>query len=452
MSDKLYDLIVIGGGPAGYLAAERAGEAGLSVLLFEERELGGVCCNEGCIPTKSLLNSAKHLISAKESGKFGVSVTGAVFNLEKAMEWKRTTVESLVSGIKFLMKKGKVEVINSKATLVGQGEVKSEKTTYLAKNIIVACGSEVFVPPIPGADGESVLTSREILELTKLPKSIAIIGGGVIGIEFASFFSAVGVKVDLIEMLDEIIPPMDKTLAKRLRGELKSGVKFHLSSQVTKIDGNSVHFSNKKGENSIDAELILMAVGRRADLSALQGAGLDMDGKGVKVDDNMRTNLPGVFATGDVTGRSLLAHSAYRMAEVAVNTILGKRDKMRYNAVPWAVYTLPEASGCGITEDEAKKSGLDVVVSSIPMRTNGRFLAEKGAKATGFCKLIADKKDGRVLGVHLLGPYSSEMIFAVALIIEGEYRVADIVETIFPHPTVSEVILEAARAVASQIG
>ena len=450
MSDKIYDLIIIGGGPAGYHGAHIAGEAGLSVLLFEKSELGGVCCNEGCIPTKSLLNSAKHLVSAQTSEKFGVTALDVKFSLEKAMEWKENTIKTLVSGIGFLMKKGNVEVIKASASFKIQGIVESDGKNYSCKSVLLACGSQVFVPPIAGADGDAVVTSREILNLTKLPKSLTVIGGGVIGIEFASFFSSVGVKVDVIEMLDEIIPPMDSALAKRLRASMK-GVQFHLKTKVTKIEGKKVHFENKKGSSFIESELILMAVGRRADLSSVNSSGLDIDRMGVIVDDNMKTNIPNVFAAGDITGRSLLAHSAYRMAEVAVNTILGKSDKMRYNAVPWAVYTLPEASGCGLTEKDAKDAGLDVVVSTIQMRSNGRFLAEKGAKATGMCKMVAQKSTGKVLGLHLLGPYSSEMIFSASTFIEGEYRVQDIVETIFPHPTVSEVILEAAREIAVKL-
>jgi len=270
-----------------------------------------------------------------------------------------------------------------------------------------------------------------------------VIGGGVIGIEFASFFSSLGVKVDVIEMLDEIIPFMDVGQAKRFRAALRGKVGFNLGCRVTAIDGHDVKYTDKKGEEkSIHADLVLMSVGRAPNLSGMgfEEAGLDFDRSGIKTDDQQRTKLPNVYAIGDVTGKSQLAHSATRMGEVALNTILGKKDCFRRNAIPWAVYSMPEIAGCGLTEDEAKTAGYNVETASLPLLMSGRFLAENGKKGPGQVKVVKDADTDVLLGVHMFGGICSEIIWGVAAMIESELRVQDIQEIVFPHPTVGEVI------------
>lgn len=439
----MHDLIIIGAGPGGYEMAERAAHKGLKVLLIEKQYLGGVCLNWGCIPTKTLLNSAKHYVHAKEAPAFGVQTGEVTFDLAKTMAWKQEVVETLRAGIAATMKKSKVEVLFGEARLIGPRKVAVDGTVYEGGNIVIATGGSPFVPPIPGADQPHVMTSSEILDISEMPASLAVIGGGVIGIEFASFFSSLGVKVDVIEMLDEIIPFMDNGQAKRFRAAVKKDISFHLGCRVTAIDGHEVKFTDKQGAaQSLQADIVLMAVGRTPNLSGMgfEEAGLDVDRRGIRTDDQQRTNLPNVYAIGDVTGKSQLAHSATRMGEVALNTILGRRDRFRTNAVPWAVYSLPEIAGCGMTEEQAQAAGHRVEAASLPLMMSGRFLAENGKKGPGQVKVVIDADTRALLGVHAFGACSSEFIWGVAAMIESGLRVEDAQEIVFPHPTVGEVI------------
>lgn len=444
----MYDLIVIGGGPGGYLAAERAGARGKSVLLIEEKRLGGVCLNEGCIPTKSLINAAKVYSHAKDAAQFGVIFEGARFDLEAAMAWKSKTVDSLVRGVEYRMRRRKVEVVIGRATLAGRNAVRVGGGLYEGRNLIIATGSSTALLPIgsrpaePGASGTSrVVTSREILEITELPNRLVVIGGGVIGMEFASLFSHLGCEVEVIEMLDAIVPVMDAEISGLLKKSLDK-ITYHLGARVEEITNEGVRFSNAGGASrTVSADLILTAVGRKPNVEGigLEAVGVDFDKKGIRVNERMQTNVPGVYAVGDVNGKSLLAHSAYRMGEVAVNDILGDGDRMRYTAIPSVVYTIPEASGCGITEAQAAAEGRGVRIAKLPMRANGRFIAENGT-ANGLCKIIVDKATERLLGVHMIGAANSELIFGAATMIEAELRVKEMREIVFPHPSVSEII------------
>ncbi len=439
----MFDIIIIGAGPGGYEMAERAGHRGQNVLLIEKANLGGVCLNHGCIPTKTLLNSAKHYVHAKEAPEFGVTTGEVSIDLKKVMAWKQEVIETLRAGIAGLMKKSKVTVLNGEAKFIGPGKVDVDGEIHEGKNVVIATGGSPFVPPIPGADQAHVMTSKEILTIEELPESLVVIGGGVIGIEFASFFSSLGVKVDIIEMLDEIIPFMDRGQAKRFRAALRGKVDFNLGCKVTAIDGHDVKYTDQKGEErSINADVVLMSVGRVPNLGNMgfEEARLDFDRKGIKTDDQMRTNLPNVYAIGDVTGKSQLAHSATRMGEVALNTILGKPDRFRTNAIPWAVYSMPEIAGCGLTEEQAKEAGFTPESATLPLMMSGRFLAENGKKGPGQVTVVKDADTDVLLGVHMFGGYSSEIIWGVAAMIEAELRVQDIQEIVFPHPTVGEVI------------
>jgi dihydrolipoamide dehydrogenase len=461
-----YDVAIIGGGPGGYLAAERLGHRGKNVLLVEKQHIGGTCLNVGCIPTKSLLNSAKLYLHAKESDQFGIHAQDVSFDMGEMMAWKQKTVETLCAGVSSSLKRCKVEVVSGEGVLVVDGAkrgVKVGDAVYEAKAVIVAAGSVPAMPPLPGVKGNpQVLDSTGLLSVSAAPAKLAVIGGGVIGMEFASLFSSLGTQVDVIEMLDEIIPPMDKDHALLMRralkgGEGRAGVSFHLGCQVTKVEGGTVFFTPKASgaEESVTADLVLMAVGRRAETASwgAKEAGIDIARAGAVVDDRMRTNVPGVWAVGDVNGRSMLAHSAYRMAEIAVNDIcfeldgsLGgnvNRNVWRGNAVPWVVYSLPEAAGVGLTEQEASAKGVPYKKATAPMAVSGRFIAENGVRAPGHVKILADPESGLLLGIHVLGPYASEMIWGAAALLEMEARVQDVKEMIFPHPTVSEAIREA---------
>lgn len=449
---ETYDLIVVGSGPGGYIAAERAGQLGKKVLLIEKGPLGGVCTNVGCIPTKSLLHSAKQYHHALGGESYGLKVQGASYDLQQAMAWKQDTVETLQSGIGFLMKASKVETVFGEATFVDAHTIKVGEQVYKTDYLIVATGSSPFIPPIPGSTLDHVLTSSEILSISTLPETLTIIGGGVIGIEFASYFSMVGTKVTVIEMLDEILPMMDGDFAKMMRRELK-GVTFKLGCKVEEITSEAVLYTDAKGkQHSLASELVLMSVGRRANTEGLDKLGLDIGRTGLRVNEYMQTNISTVYGVGDVNGKSLLAHSASRMAEVAVSHIFGPTpQRMRYNAVPWAIYSQPEAAGCGLTEAEAEKLGIAVLTSTVQMRSNGRFLAEQGKRAGGLVKVLANAENGIILGVHLLGPYSSEMIWGAAAILEAELRIQDVKEIIFPHPSVSELIKDACIAMGPTV-
>lgn len=446
-----YDLIIIGSGPGGYIAAQRAGNLGKSVLLIEKDHLGGVCTNKGCIPTKSLLNSAKTYEHAKNGAFIGVETTDITFNVNTAMAHKQETVETLRGGIEFLMKNAQVETIFGEARALDAHHVEVNGTIYECSYLIVATGSSPVIPPIPGAELPHVVTSDEILELTELPSSLVIIGGGVIGLEFASFFSMIGVQVTIIEMLDEILPMAEAEVAKLARRAMKD-VTFNLGSTVTKITPTSVFYTTSKGEEKeIAAPMVLMSVGRKPNLSGLEALGLAVERGAVVVDEQLRTSLPTVYAIGDVNGKSLLAHSASRMADVAVSTIFGSGQKMRYNAIPWVVYSNPEIAGCGLTEAEAVKQGIPVIAHSAQGRQSGRFLAEQGKRAPGLVKVIAHKESGVILGIHLLGPYSSEIIWGVSAILEAELRIQDLKEIVFPHPSVAELIKDVVFALDSSV-
>ncbi len=438
-----YDLIVVGSGPGGYEAAHKAGHLGKKVMIIEKDALGGVCTNWGCIPTKSLLNSAKLYEHALHSQEKGVIAGSVSFDLTAAMKWKQETIDTLQKGIAYLMKSASVDVVFGEAVGHKDRSITVNGETYTSDAIIIATGSSSAMIPIEGAKGPNVVTSTEILSLETLPEKLAVIGGGVIGIEFAALFSTLGVKVSVIEMTEEIIPMADAQIAKLLRRELRD-VDFNLSCRVMKIDESSVTYTDKNGkEGKAEADLVLMSTGRMPNTAFAEQLGVFIDRRAVVVDDVCRTNLPGIYAIGDVNGRSLLAHSASRMAEVAVNNLYGdKKQRMRYDAIPWAVYTLPEVAGCGLTEEEAVKRGYTVRTASQQMRSNGRFLAENGKKAAGLCKVVIDEASRVVLGVQMIGPYASEMIFAAAIIIESELRVDEINEVVFPHPSVSEVLKE----------
>ena len=413
----MFDLIIIGGGPAGYDAAERAGHAGLKVCLFEKNNLGGVCLNEGCIPSKALLNSAKIYEHARDGAKYGVSA--------------------------------KDVTLDQKAVVARRGKVVRMPVSYTheAAKLLICAGSEAVVPPIPGVKenlGDFVLTNREVLELPEVPKNFVIIGGGVIGLEMAAYYCVAGSHVTVVEMLDHIAGPTDREISKMLQKEYaKKGVDFKLSTKCLAVEKGKVVCEADGKQFDVPADKVLLSIGRRASTKdmGLENIGVEMNRGVIVVDEQGRTNVEGVFAAGDCIGKVMLAHTAYREAEVAINTILGKKDKMRYNANPSVIYTHPEVASVGLTEEDAKAQGIDYEVHKLSMRYAGRFVAENEGE-DGICKILVGKEHRNILGVHMLGNSSSEAIWGAALMIEQELRVKDVKEIIFPHPTVSEIIRE----------
>lgn len=449
----MYDLIVLGGGPAGYLAAERAGHAGLNTLLIEKRAVGGVCLNEGCVPSKALLYSAKVLDYANHGGAWGVTTTGAAIDQKAVIARKDKVVRNLVAGIRSQLKGAHVKLVEGFGEIVGREagivRVRVGEEVHEAPRLILATGSEAIVPPIPGAkEGLAtgfVLTNREILALDTIPKSLVIVGGGVIGLEMASYFASVGSKVTVIEMLDKIAGPTDREISAILqRNYEKKGVTFRLSARVTGLPEGSVAFEQNGVAETIAAEKVLLSIGRRPVVVGfgLERLGVLVERGRIVVDEIGETSVPGVYAAGDVNGVWMLAHAAYREAEVIVNTLTGKRDRVRYRAIPSVIYTNPEVGSVGETEESCRAQGIPHRVVTLPMNYSGRYMAENDG-GDGICKLVVDPVHDRLIGCHLIGSYASEIVTTAAMLIESEMRIDDIKEFVFPHPSVSEIIREA---------
>ncbi len=448
----MYDLIVLGGGPAGYNAAERAGHAGLKTLVIEERALGGVCLNEGCIPTKTLLYSAKIYDYAKHGKDYGVTFGSAAIDHAFVVNRKNGVVKQLVSGVGAKLKKCGVEVVKATAMIKERNAegfvVTAEGKDYVGKQLLIATGSSPALPPIDGlADSLKegfALTNREILDITEIPKTIVVVGGGVIGLEMASYFNSVGAKVYVVEMMDHIAGAVDRDISKLLQKDYASrGVEFILGAKVTSIKNKTVSYEKDGKITEIPADYALVSIGRRARTAGIgcENIGLKLERGAIVTDELGKTNVPGVWAAGDVNGKSMLAHTAYREGEVCINNILGKKDRVNYNSIPAVIYTNPEVASVGETEESAKAKGLDVDVKSVTLKYSGRYIAEN-EHGYGILKVITDKKHKNIVGLHMIGSYASEIIYGAAMMVETEMRVEDIQKLVFPHPTVCEVIRE----------
>ncbi len=443
-----YDIAIIGGGPAGYNAAEKAAINGLKTVLFEKNAIGGVCLNEGCIPTKTLLYSAKLLDNMKGASKYGIlEGEQAGFDLGKIISRKDKVVKKLTGGVKMKLTSSGVEIVEGVATLLGDKSdkirISCNEVEYVVKYVLVCTGSDTIIPPIKGLADVAYWTSKEALEIKELPKSLVIIGGGVIGIEFASFFNSMGVKVTVIEMMPEILGAMDKETSAMLRKEYaKKGIDFHLNTKVTEVSPEGVTIEKDSKTSIINADRILLSVGRKAntDKVGLSNLSVEILRNGVRVNEYMQTSHPRVYACGDITGYSMLAHTAIRESDVAVNHILGIDDPMSYKAIPGVVYTNPEIAGIGKTEEELKAAGTYYQVLKLPMAYSGRFVAENEL-GNGLCKLIIDE-EAKIIGCHMLGNPASELITIAGMAIEQGLTVDDFRKVVFPHPTVSEIIHE----------
>lgn len=457
MAETKFDLIVLGGGPAGYNAAERAAHGGLKTLVCEERALGGVCLNEGCIPTKTLLYSAKILDYAHHGEAYGVTVTGATIDHAKVVDRKDKVVKTLVSGVGAKMRGAGVTVVNATAKITGKTAagftVECGGTTYEAAKLLVCTGSEAVVPPIPGLKdsyaGGLAVTNREILDIRTLPKRVVVVGGGVIGLEMASYFNSVGSEVTVIEMLDKIAGPTEKEISSILeKNYAKKGVKFILGAKVAAVNGKPndgvVEYEKDGKIEKIACDLVLVSTGRRARTQGigLEEVGVQLNRGAIVTDDTCRTSVPGIWAAGDVNGKIMLAHTAYREGEAAVNDMLGKKDKVDYRAIPSVIYTNPEVGTVGETVESAKKAGIDAEEITMSLRYSGRYIAENEG-GDGIVKIVYGKEHHEILGVHMIGSYASEIIYGAAAMVAKCQRVADIQKIVFPHPTVCEVIREA---------
>lgn len=449
----MYDLIILGGGPAGYNAAERAGHAKLKTLVIEERALGGVCLNEGCIPTKTLLYSAKIYDYAKHSQDYGVKFEGASIDHAFVVERKNRVVKQLVSGIGGKLKKAGVEVVKATGVIKERNAegfvVVADGKEYVGKQLLITTGSSAAIPPIDGLkeslESGYALTNREVLDLKAVPSTIVVVGGGVIGLEMASYFNSVGSKVYVVEMMDHIAGPVDREISTLLQKEYASrGVEFILGARVTSIKNNAVTYEKDGKQVELKSDYALVSIGRRARTQGIgcENIGLKLERGAIVTNEFGKTNVPGVWAAGDVNGKSMLAHTAYREGEVCINNILGKKDRINYNSIPSVIYTNPEVASVGETTESAKEKGLDVSINTLTLKYSGRYVAEN-EHGNGIVKIITDNKHHNIVGVHMYGSYASEIIYGAAMMVETEMRVADVQKIVFPHPTVCEVIREA---------
>ncbi|MDP5885782.1 dihydrolipoyl dehydrogenase [Streptococcus mutans] len=446
LADDEYDMIVVGGGPAGYYAAIRGAQLGGKVAIVEKSEFGGTCLNKGCIPTKTYLKNAEILDGIKIAAGRGINFasTNYTIDMDKTVAFKDTVVKTLTSGVQGLLKANKVTIFN------GLGQVNPDKTvtvgseTIKGHNIILATGSKVSRINIPGIDSPLVLTSDDILELREIPKSLAVMGGGVVGIELGLVYASYGTEVTVIEMADRIIPAMDKEVSLELQKILsKKGMNIKTSVGVAEIVEANNQLTLKLNDGSeVVAEKALLSIGRVPQLSGLENLNLELERGRIKVDDYQETSISGIYAPGDVNGRKMLAHAAYRMGEVAAeNAIWGNVRKANLKYTPAAVYTHPEVAMCGITEEQARQEYGNVLVGKSSFSGNGRAIASN--EAQGFVKVVADAKYHEILGVHIIGPAAAEMINEASTIMENELTVDELLRSIHGHPTFSEVMYEA---------
>ncbi|NQZ29166.1 MAG: dihydrolipoyl dehydrogenase [Mycoplasmatales bacterium] len=451
--DEEFDVIVIGSGPGGYLAAEEVAKNGKSTLIIEKEFWGGVCLNVGCIPTKTLIKSIEVYDYAMQLEKFGIK--GNIHDLKP--DWvamqrrKMEVVKKLTDGVKYLMKSNNAMTLMGEAKMIGAHEIEVNGKRYRGKNIIIASGSTANRLPLEGFEdgykkGE-VLTSKEAINLEKLPKTMTIIGGGVIGAEFAQVFSTAGAKVTILQNLDKILFPLDEDIIKEITKDFKkSGIKIITSANVKKYTNKTIIYEKDGKDHELKSDIVLQSVGRKPLLvPGLIEAGIKVGKRNnVLVDHKNRTNVKGVYAIGDVTGQVMLAHVAYKHAIVAANHINGKpTSPINSRTTPSCIYTHPEVAAVGLTEREAKEQNLDFIIVKGSMTTIGKALADGDER--GFIKLIIDKEFGEVIGAHLVGKHSTDMITEITLAIDSEMTVYEIANTIHPHPTVSEIIWEAAR-------
>ncbi len=441
-----YFLAIIGGGPAGYTAAEKASKAGKDVVLFEQNAVGGTCLNVGCIPTKSLLYGAKQYYNATHAQKYGVTAENVTFDFAAMQKRKTIVVRKLVAGIKQRLNNEHCTLVTGFANVESRTDklvtISCNGEIYEAENLMICTGSTNFVPPIPGIkDNPAVWDSTDALNATELPKSIIIVGGGVIGMEFATLYHELGIPVTVIEALPTILPNLDPEVVTVLADKYKkAGITILTETRVESINGNELTANGQK----LTADKILVSVGRRANLNGLDALkDIELNKGAIVIDDFCKTSLPNVYACGDVTGKIMLAHVAARQAEVAVGRMLKiiPLQRIAYNAIPSVVYTNPEIASVGITEAQAAELQIETEVRRLPMTFSGRFMAENEGE-TGLCKMIIDAKNHSVLGVHMIGNPCSEFVSAASFAVRMGYTTAEFEQVVFPHPTVSEILHE----------
>ncbi|MDO8586553.1 MAG: dihydrolipoyl dehydrogenase [Armatimonadota bacterium] len=455
------DILIIGAGPGGYVSAIRAAQLGAKTACVEKGALGGVCLNVGCIPTKTLISTAELVHNISRANTFGIKVGSPEIDVAKMMERKDKVVSQLTGGVATLFKNHNVEWVKGAAKLTDPHTVAVDlneggSRTITARNIIVATGSVPALLPLPGFEiGEAVWTSNEALDLKALPKSVLIVGGGAIGLEFGYTFVRLGSQVTIVELMSQIVPAADMQIAKEFEKCLKrAGIKIMTETGVTRAEdisgGKRVFMSTPGGEQSIEVEKVLVAVGRRpvSEGIGLEQLGIKTERGRILVNERMQTNVPNVYAVGDVVGEPMLAHVAWTEGEVAVQHALGRDVRMSYRVFPACVYTVPELASVGMTEEQAREKHSEIRIGTFPFAANGKALGM--GEREGFVKIIAEPKYGEILGVHILGPHATDLISEAVVAMQNEATVEEVIAAIHPHPTLSEPIQEAAMDVLGE--
>lgn len=447
---KEYDIVVLGGGPGGYVAAIKAAQLGAKTALIEKEKVGGVCLNIGCIPTKTLLRSAKVYEDLMNSEKFGIDIldkSSVKINWPNMQKRKDGIVSRLTGGVKILLKQNGVDVYDGFGEAVDKNTIKVNDETIKTKNLIVATGSSAAIPKTPGLieafEKEFAITSTEALSLDKVPKDFIVIGGGVVGVEFAALYNALGSNVTILQR-SEILRTLDKDVRETLEKILKNkGINLVYGVDIERYENNNIICKVNGEAKTFSADKILISMGRTPNLKGIEKLNLDIHKGAIVTDEGLRTNVPGVYAIGDVNGKYMLAHVASAEGIIAVENIMGKNEKINYDKVPSCIYTFPEVGVVGLTEEEAIKRGHKVITSIFPMTANGKAMAE--GDTDGFVKIVADEKYGEVLGVHIIASHATDMIAEAVTTMELEGTVYDLAKAVHPHPTLSEVVMEAAH-------
>lgn len=452
---KKYDIVVVGGGPGGYVAAVKGARMGAKVALVEKHKLGGVCYNYGCIPTKTLLKNAKLYEEILTSDKFGLNLKGEIdIDWNKMIERKDKVVDEITDSVKKLLLKNDVDIYNGFGQIIDKNTVKIEDEQIKTENLIIATGSSVKFPPIEGLreayDKGEVLDSTGAITLDKLPKDMIILGAGVIGIEFATLYSSLGVEVTVVQRSGEILSHLDKEIREEVEKHLREkGVNILLKASTTKVKGKTIEVNIDGEIKEFSAECVVACLGRTPNTKGLEPLGIKIGRRGIEVDNAMKTNIEGVYAIGDVNGNVMLAHVASAEGIVAVENIMGKESDMNYDNIPANIYSFPEVGSIGLTEENAVEKGYKVVTSKLYLDANGKALAE--GDNTGFVKIVANKENGQILGVHIIAAHATDMIPEAAAIMSMNGTIYDLAKTIHPHPTMSEVVMEAAYEAVEKI-
>lgn len=437
-----YDLIVIGGGPGGYISAIKASQKGLNVAIIEKDALGGTCANVGCIPTKVYAHAASIINEIKKANAFGITAEYNV-NLDLLRAKKESVVKRLTAGIQYLLTKNKVTVIKGEAKFLDNHTIQVNDQAYRASNFIIASGSKLLIPPIKGIDLPGVLTTNEALDMERIPEKILIIGAGIVGLEFCNIYQALGSEVILVDILPDLLPMLDRDIASVAEKVLVSkNIQVLLNHKVEEIEaGLYVRVEKDGNRNILGCDTVLLAAGRSANVNGIEALNLQMWAKGIKVNQQMKTSIDNIYCVGDVNGLSQLAHVAAYQGEIAVENILGENVEADLNTVPNCIYTDPEIAWVGLSEIQARESYGNIVVGSFPYLASGR--AQTMSEDYGLVKVITEAKYKRLLGMEIIGPYASELIQQGVLAIRYEFSVQEIISSIFAHPTLSECIKEA---------